>query len=967
MNTSNPLPKSRATGPKTPLAILIPLLTSILLVTLLAACAGVPRGAWGNLGRPGDPVPFMPAVIEGRLPSGLRYFILENSMPENRAFIRLVVNAGSLQEQDHEQGLAHFVEHMAFRGTERFPEAELINYLRSLGMRMGPDINAFVSFDRTVYRIEVPVETGADGTRIIPPTALAIIDDWSRAVTFDPEAVETERLVVIEEYRVRLGAAERIRRDWLPVLFRGSRFADRMPIGQLDIIETASVDDLVNFYRAWYRADNMALIFVGDFDGPALRESLVDHFHIEAPQTPTPQPRFDLPAPRRGNLETLVLTDPELTFTQVMLYFRRSREPRRGDLASFRQGIIDHLIQNMMAFRFGDAVADPQTPFMNASASTSRQGFSSRFYIMSAIANSGRSEETLTELLRAKESIRRYGFTEAEIALAGETLLSNYQRLVQERDRRNSGTFVNHLTSYFIVGGGMPDVEWELEAIRRLLPGIGARDINAAIRDYFASNDIQVFIFAPESERYTLPSDESIRQLVRQRGRMSVQRPAPRIVGDRLLPESPRPGEIVSRTIDAETGAAIWELGNGARVVLYPTENRNDEIVLNAMARGGTVCHGNDVSARLAVEMTQVSGLGPWSRPDLARQLAARQVSLSYSVGNYTRGFQGSSTTGDLRTLFEMLHLNFTDPRIDGEAVEAMMGRLRTSLALRGENPRTVFSDEINRTVTMDHPAFRPMELGDLDRVDRAAALDFLRRGLNPADFTFVFIGNLTPELMAPYIETYLASIASSPQRWNSWTDPDIARPGRIERNVYRGMEEQSTVHMAWFAPATFTERLSIETQVLNEYLRVRLNDEIRENLGGVYGIGASVGISPSPRGELSMRIQFGCDPRRVGELSAAVLALLDEAASGTVQSVFDGAVEALHQGWELSMQNNSFIAASYANSSVLLNLPLSRLQRRPGYFDSVTQADIQRVAAQLLRDGPAKLVLFPEAHGPGD
>jgi len=888
-------------------------------------------------------------------------------MPENRAFIRLVVNAGSLQEEDHEQGLAHFVEHMAFRGTERFPEAELINYLRSLGMRMGPDVNAFVSFDRTVYRIEVPVETDENGTRIIPPTALAIIDDWSRAVTFDPEAVETERLVVIEEYRVRLGAAERIRRDWLPVLFRGSRFAERMPIGQLEIIETATVEDLINFYRTWYQADNMALIFVGDFDGQALRDSLAEHFLIEAPETPTPQPRFDLPEPRRGNLETLVLTDPELTFTQVMLYFRRSREERRGDLAAFRQGIIDHLIQNMMSFRFGDAIVDPQTPFMNASASTSRQGFSSRFYIMSAISKSQRSEETLTELLRAKESIRRYGFTNAEITLAKETLLSHYQRLVQERDRRNSGTFVNLLTSYFMVGGGLPDVEWELEAIRQLLPGIRARDINATIRNYFVTNDIQVFIFAPESERDTLPGDERIRQLVTQRARMSVERPVQRVIGDRLLPASPQPGEIVSRGVDAETGAVIWELGNGARVILYPTENRNDEIVLNAMARGGTVCFGNDVSARLAVEMMQVSGLGPWSRPDLARQVAARQVSLSYSVGNYTRGFQGSSTTGDLQTLFEMIHLNFTEPRIDGEAVEAMMGRLRTSLALRGENPRTVFSDEINRTVTQGHPAFRPLELGDLDRVDANAALDFLRRGLNPADFTFVFIGNLTPDLMATYVETYLASIAPFPEgaRWNSWTDPNIVRPGRVERNVYRGMEEQSTVHMAWFAQGTFTERLSIETQVLNEYLRVRLNDEIRENLGGVYGISASVSISPAPRGEMSMRIQFGCDPRRVEELSSAVLALLDEAARATVQSVFDGAVEALHQGWELSMQNNAFIASSYANSSVLLNLPLSRLHRRPGYFDSVTPADIQRVAAQLLQNGPVKVVLFPEAHSP--
>jgi len=939
-----------------------------LLMALLAACAGGPRGAavWGDLGRPTDQVPFMRDVRTGTLPSGLRYFILENSMPENRAFIRLVVNAGSLHEEDHEQGLAHFVEHMAFRGTERFPEADLINHLRSLGMRMGPDINAFVSFDRTVYRIEVPVETNEAGARVIPPTALAIIDDWSRAVTFDPEAVETERLVIIEEYRVRLGAMERIRRDWLPALFRGSRFAVRMPIGRLEIIETATVEDLKGFYRKWYRADNMALVFVGDFDGAALEASLAEHFLIEAPDAPTPQLAFDLPPPRRGSLETLILTDPELTSTNVLLYFRRSRQPARSDLAYFRQSIVDHLIQSMMSFRFSDAAVNPETPFIGAWTNTQRWGASSRFYVLSAVAKSGMAEQTLEELLRAKESIRRYGFSDEEIALAGDALVSAAQRIAQERDRQDSGIFMNLFTSYFIEGGALPDFEWELRAIQQLLPGIGARDINAAVRSYFADNDIQVFVFAPESELEALPGEARIRQLVAQRGRMRVERPAPRAVEDRLLPASPEPGSIAAQSVDAETGAVIWDLSNGARVILQATENRNDEIVLNAMARGGTVCFENDISARLAVEMMQVSGLGPWSRPDLSRQLAARQVSLSHSVGAHTRSFGGASTTGDLRTLFEMIHLNFTDPRIDPEAAEAMMGRLRTSLALRGENPRTVFSDEVNRTMTLGHPWFRPMELADLAGANIDSAIAFLRRGLNPADFTFVFVGNLAPELMVPYVETYLASIARFPdnERWNTWTDANVARPGRAESLVFRGMEEQSTVHMAWFAPAQFSEQLSIAAQVLSDYLNIRLNDEIRENLGGVYGIGAGVGVSPAPRGELSMRVQFGCDPQRVQELSDAVLALLAETAAGAiVPADFASAVEAMHQSWETSMQSNSFIAQSYANSAVLMGLPLSRLQRRPQYISAVSPADLQRLAAQLLPNGPAKVVLFPEAH----
>jgi zinc protease len=884
-------------------------------------------------------------------------------MPENRAFLRLVVNAGSLHEEDHEQGLAHFVEHMAFRGTERFPEADLVNYLRSLGMRMGPDINAFTSFDRTVYRIEVPVETDNGGTRIIPDTALAIIDDWSRAITFAPEAVEAERPVIVEEYRGRLGAAERIRREWLPVLFRGSRFASRMPIGQLDIIENATADDLEGYYRRWYQADNMALILVGDFDGAALEASLTNHFMIDVPDAPTIQTPFDLPPTRRGNMETLVLTDPELTSTNVMLYFRRSRQPVHSDLAFFRESVIDYLIQNMMGFRFVDALTNPETPFIDAWTNDERWGASSRFYTLSAVAKSGLAEETLVELLRANEMARRHGFTDAEIALAGETLVSYYQRLVQERDRQDSGTFVDLLTRHSLEGQSMPDFEWELDAIQRLLPGISARDVNAMVRDYFASNDIQAFVFAPESERETLPDDSRIRHLVSQRGRMNVQRPVQRALEDSLVSVSPEPGKIVANSIDAETGAVIWQLENGAKVILQSTENRNDEIVLQAMARGGTtsVSDEDSVSAILAAEMIQVSGLGPWSLPDLSRQLAAKQASLSSFVTNYTRGFQGSSTSGDLRTLFEMLYLNFTDPRIDGDAVDAMMDRYRSALALRGENPRTVFSDEVNRTITGDQPRFRPLELDDLPRANIDSALAFLRRSLNPADFTFVFTGNLTPDLMAPLVETYLASIPRG-ETWNTWTDLNIVRPGKVENHVFRGLEEQSIVYMAWFVPATFTEQLSIVAQALNEYLNIRLNEEIRENLGGVYGIGAGVGVSPSPRGELSLQVQFTCDPQRVQELSDAVVNLLRETATGSiVQVTFNDAIEAMHQGLRVSMQSNSFIAQSYVNSAVLLELPLSRLQQRPQNFNAVTPAAIQGMIAQLLPNGPAKVVLFPE------
>jgi zinc protease len=935
---------------------------------LLSACSGIPpagSAAWGNLGGPSDAVPIMENVRTGTLPSGLRYFILENSRPTNRAYLTLAVNAGSVLEEENERGLAHFVEHMAFNGTEHFPEAELVNYLRSLGMRFGPEVNAYTGFDQTVYGIEVPVEADANGIRRIPNTALAVIDDWTRAITFDLDEVEKERLVIMEEYRMRLGAWDRIRKEWLPALFRGSPYAQRMPIGLPEIIEGAPASRMQGFYKKWYQADNMALFLVGGFDGAALEASLGDNFLIQKPSVPIQRPKYDLPSPKKGNIETLILTDPELTGTNINLYFKRGREAQRGDLSYFRGEIIDILIDRMLDMRFEETLTKPETPYMYAGAGTARYGASSRFYVMQAGAKTGMAEASLAELLRAKEAMTRYGFTNGELAIASNSLIAELWRMVQEKDRQESNSYVQSLTGFFLQGGNLADVEWELGAVQQLLPHIGAKDINAAVKDYFSGGDLQVFIFAPSAEKDSLPGDARIKQMIVESRKMKIAPPQSVAVEGDLLPVVPNRGSVISQSVDGDTGAAMWELGNGARVILKSTANKNDEIVLQAMARGGTSSAAPDdhISAGLAVEMMQISGLGPWSRSELTRLLAEKQVSFSYSVSPYYRGFRGSATTGDLKTLFEMLYLNFTDPRIDPVAVRVMMDNYTTSLALRGENPRTAFSDEISRTVYSGNPRFKPLELADLPKADIDTARAFLKKSLNPADYTFIFTGNLEAAPIKDYIETYLGSIPRG-ESWNAWTDLGVVRPGKVEKIVYKGKEEQSTVYMGWFSKVTYTEELSSVAQVLSEYLEIIMDNEIREKLGGVYSISAGVSVSPVPQGELIMQVYFACDPKRVQELGAAVNNLLQQTARGIDRDIFGKSVEALKKEWEISMQSNAYIAQSYANSAVLLNLPLSRLNRRPQYYNAVTTTDIQRICAQLMQsNGPAQVVLLPERN----
>jgi zinc protease len=578
----------------------------------------------------------------------------------------------------------------------------------------------------------------------------------------------------------------------------------------------------------------------------------------------------------------------------------------------------------------------------------------------------------------------RYGFTEAELSLAKNSLISDLPRAVSEKDRQESDSHVGSITHYYLNGGTLADVEWELQGVQQLLPHIGVRETAAAAKDYFNPGDLRVFISAPEAEKENLPSEIRVRQLVEESSKMKLAPPETSVVGGELLPFIPTGGSIVEET-DDESGAVILKLSNGARVILRETGNRNNEIVLQAMARGGStsVPLEDDVSADLAAEMVSVSGLGPYSRQELTKKIADKQVSISFWVSNYHRGLQGSATTGDLKTLFEMIYLGFTDPRIDPEAVKVMTDQYRTSLARRSESPDTVFSDEINRTVYGNNPHLKPLELADLPKADIDRALSFIKQGLNPADYTFVFTGNLDAEQIRLYIESYIASIPGGAENWNTWTNLNITRPGKTEKNIYKGKEERSLVYMGWFTKQPYTEELSATAQVLSEYLDIRMTEEIREKLGGVYSISVGVSASPIPDGELVLAIYFACDPKRVKELSAAIQELLNQtagqgpsdttgpntAAGNRGADSIDGdtfikSVEALKKEWEASIQSNSYIAQSYANSSVLLNLPLSRLDKRPAYYSAVSPADIRRICALLLRDGPALVVLWPEGGG---
>jgi len=938
------------------------ILCSLLLAFFIITCLSTSN--YAGLGNGADVIPLTSRALTGKLPNGLRYYILENSLPENMAQLALVVNAGSVLEREDQRGLAHFVEHLCFNGTKRFPNNAIIDYFRSLGMRFGGDSNAYTSYDETVYHFDIPVEK-TDGVKRIPDKALAVLDDWTYAVTFLSEDVKSESRVVLEELRSRSDAMDRVRKKLFPILFAGSAYAERQPIGLAEIIENATSENVREFYERWYTSDNMALVFVGDFDGKKLEAQLAQKFTMPSASKSVNRPLLELPPPKNGNFKIEIITDTELTSANFLIYYKMKKGAQRGTLGSYREFVINYLIDYMLSLRFEDAHSDPQSSANESWGGVWRWSSNARFYSMGTEPKTGRVQDALRELLQAKESIIRFGFTEIELNLAKMDIVSYMEKLVSEKDRTETRKFVRGFTNHFLYGEDMADVEWEADAVNALLPGIGLKDVLQAARNYFSANDITVFLIAPQAEAENLPTAEKIKSIFRETQSANISRKQDNLLSGDLMDGVPIAGEITSESVDSGTGAHIITLSNGAKVIFKETKNKNNEIVLYTMAKGGKInaTEKTIVSVSLLSEMINVSGLGPYSRSELSRKLAGKQVSASFWDANYYRGFQGSSTTADLKTLFQMIHLFFTQPRLDERAISAMLDQYRTELAHQKEDPEIVFWDEVKKIISNNNPLFKPLEFDDIAKVSIKDADDFLKQCINPGDYTFVFTGNVNLNVIRELSAAYIGSIPVS-QSMNKWNNPGLKRPAEGRRTIYKGKDDKSMVYLSWIVngAADFSEQRNQTAMLLSEYLEIILNDEIREKMGGVYSISAEADVATIPNGKYSISVYFVCNPSRTDELINAVSDILTGLTKWPLnQDTFNKSKEALLKGHERALQRNLHIAQSYANSSVLYNTPLSRLNSRPEAIKAVTIQSVQALCKEILVSGPVQVVLFPE------
>lgn len=922
-----------------------------LCVTLFLLAPLAPLGAQGAA-----PLPLDPLVRSGVLDNGLRYFIRANREPEQRAELRLAVRVGSVVEDDDQRGLAHFAEHMAFNGTTSFPKNDLIHYLQSIGSEFGADVNAYTSFDETVYQLHVPTDTSK-----FLETGIQILGEWAHGVTFDSAEVEAERGVVIEEWRLGRGADARMFDQQLPVLLRGSRYAERLVIGSQEALAGFSREALVRFYRRWYRPEMMAVVAVGDFDADSVESLIRRHFAAIPAGNGTARPDFAVPA--HDSVYVLIATDPEATASVVQLYHLRPRQVV-ATMDDFRRRYVEGLALDMLGDRFAEIIERPDKPFAFAGAGrftlVATADAVSLYAGVEPDSMVRGFEAALVELERA----RRHGFTAGELARTLASQSAAQERLYQERDKQPSAARADELVRHFLQGEDVLGTEAEVEAYRRINPTVTVEEVNAAARALLAASSPVILVNAPAGDGARLPTEAALLAAYQAVGSRTIEPYRDSTVSSQLLATIPEPVAITAERAMPELGLTEWTLANGVRVVLKPTDFRNDEVVLSATSPGGVSLYPDSLvaSAMFADAVAELGGVGSFSAADLRKALSGKVVSAGASIGERTEGISGRSNARDVETMLQLTYLRFTAPRRDSSAFEAFRQTMRTALANVDASPMKAFSDTVTAVLTRHSPRVRPMSAALFDEINLDRALAIYRdRFADASDFTFFLVGSFALDSVRPLVQRYLGNLPSTGRQEAARDVGPTPPTGRIERIVRKGSEPQSQTMMVFSQPFTWDARENHLLASLGAILSNRLLDNLRERLGGTYGASASVqGNRDHPHVALGM-VQFGSAPDRVEELVAAVHAEIRALAdSGPSAAELEKVREAQIRSRETAIRTNGFWATRLSQAWRYGEDPADILRFRE-LVDGLTAERVRDAARRYLTgDNYVRVTLLP-------
>ena len=785
-------------------------------------------------------------VRYGVLPNGMTYYIRHNSEPKNRAEFHIAQKVGSILEEDNQRGLAHFLEHMAFNGTKHFPGKAMLEYLQNNGMTFGGDINAYTGFDKTVYRVSnVPTQREA-----LLDSVLLVLHDWSCDITLDPKEIDDERGVIREEWRTRGDANQRMYEDVVPYIFKGSRYANRMPIGTMDVVMNFKPQELRDYYHRWYRPDQQGLIIVGDFDAAKMEQKVKDLFSpIKMPANPAKREYF--PVPDHKGINYALYTDPESPRGLIYMFFQHETTPReqKSTIGFARKQLIASLSSIMMSSRFSELAQDPEAPFIYATS------YDSKFFIAAtkdaytiiAMPKDGKDLDAYKAMLTEAQRVNLHGFTATEFERAKAEILSQYENSYNERDKRKSIDYAEEYINHFTDGGYIPGIATEFAVLKALLPSVTLDEVNNYAKGTINEDNVSLIISGPKKDGYKYPTKEDVESNFKTIFSEDVPAYVDNVTNEPLIEKEPTAGKILSEKTDAATGVTTMKLSNGATVQLKPTTFKNDEISMDASSVGGYWAYKGKSSPDIELfdNAVSVSALGNYTQSALSKYLAGKNVSVKFNMGDKNESMSGTSTKKDLETMFQLNYLMFTDVRKDEKAFEALKSQLVSSLTNAKNNPRYVFQDSIYATMYNHNPAKRLTTVEDAKAMNYDNCLKLYRdRVANAGDYTFSFVGSFTVDSIRPLIEKYIASLPDNGVREKT-TYTLSAVDGRISNLFDIPMQNQKTsVYAVLGGKMKYSLNNEVMMDMLSEVMDIVYTRTIREEEGGTYGVGTYSSLS---------------------------------------------------------------------------------------------------------------------------
>jgi len=904
-------------------------------------------------------VPLDPEIKTGKLENGLTYFIRHNKEPEKRASFYFIQDVGALLENDNQNGLAHFLEHMAFNGTLHFPGKGIISSLEKHGVAFGTNINAYTGQDETIYNLsDVPVDSPG-----LMDSCLLAMYDWSHFISLDEKEIDAERPVITEEWRTRRDADFRMSKQYLPVLLKDSKYAIRDVIGDLEVIKNFSYDTIRKFYHDWYRPDLQAVAVVGDFDPNEMEKKIKAQFsQLKPVENPLTRPVFEVP-PHKEIFYALA-TDKEASQSSVDIYIlSKGTDPSNKDLGYLREQILVRLMNAMMRTRINDLLQKGNPPFVSGAIRYSELVRGYDVLNISATAKPNQEDLALQAIYSEAERAKRSGFTKAELDRAKADLLTNYDNYFKQKDKISNDTYIESVQEYFLTKEPAPSIDFEYDFVKNIIPSVTEGEISSLFKSLMVEDNRVIVVMGPDDKNVKHLSESEVKDIIRKVQSSDIAAYQDIKLGVSLVNETLPGARVIKTVLLKQFGAVEWTLANKAKVVYKKVDFEKDNVILSAYSLGGTSLYNLDTlpSANMLPAIIGTYGIGDFDNVTLQKMLSGKKASAGINLGELTEGISGSSTPKDFETMMQLLYLRFEKPRFDKEAHNAIMTRYDAFLANMAKDPSKIMQDSVSlyltnyspRTMVMN-PEF--LKLVDFEKVKKV----YTERFRNAADYTFFIVGNISEDTVRPMVEKYIGSIQGYPGKEN-WIDRKVMPPkGKFLKDVSIPLTvPKATVFISHNTALKYTSFNNVTLKVIQGILDIVFTEKVREEAGGTYGVSLNIGSQKFPVQEATDLIMFDCDPAKANDLKAIIYKELDKIITvGPTKENLDKAVTNLLKNREESKLHNSYWSNalySYYYTGIDVNDP----KNYEDILKKLTIDDIKKVAGMFFSKADLADIVF--------